>query len=263
MVLKYLYNIVFVFFVMIFSNNLHSQDQLNFSDLNDKFTEANNLYNDSKYEKSIELYYQILDSGFHSAELYYNLGNSFYKLNDIANSILFYEKSIKLNSNDKDAINNLKMVNNAIIDDITKIPEPFIESQLNRISNILSFSVWSHISIILSFLFLVLFVLYFFSKEPNFKRASFTFLFVLFILIGTILKISFHAYEKNYLEKYAIIFSSKIEIKADPNERSENLLTLHLGTKVRIIDNFNNDWVKIKLVNGQEGWIKKNQIKII
>ena len=98
MVLKYLYNIVFVFFVMIFSNNLHSQDQLNFSDLNDKFTEANNLYNDSKYEKSIELYYQILDSGFHSAELYYNLGNSFYKLNDIANSILFYEKSLKLNS---------------------------------------------------------------------------------------------------------------------------------------------------------------------
>ncbi len=263
MVLKYLYNIVFVFFVMIFSNNLHSQDQLNLSDLNDKFTEANNLYNDSKYEKSIELYYQILDSGFHSAELYYNLGNSFYKLNDIANSILFYEKSIKLNSNDKDAINNLKMVNNAIIDDITKIPEPFIESQLNRISNILSFSVWSYISIILSFLFLVLFVLYFFSKEPNFKRASFTFLFVLFILIGTILKISFHAFEKNYLEKNAIIFSSKIEIKADPNERSENLLTLHLGTKVRIIDNFNNDWVKIKLVNGQEGWIKKNQIKII
>ena len=115
MVLKYLYNIVFVFFVMIFSNNLHSQDQLNFSDLNDKFTEANNLYNDSKYEKSIELYYQILDSGFHSAELYYNLGNSFYKLNDIANSILFYEKSIKLNSNDKDAINNLKMVNNATV----------------------------------------------------------------------------------------------------------------------------------------------------
>ena len=66
-----------------------------------------------------------------------------------------------------------------------------------------------------------------------------------------------------YLEKYAIIFSTKIEIKADPNERSENLLTLHLGTKVRIIDNFKDEWVKIKLVNGQEGWIKNNQIKII
>ena len=71
---------------------------------------------------------------------------------------------LKLNSNDKDAINNLKMVNNAIIDDITKIPEPFVESQLNKISNFLSFSAWSYMSIILSFLFLVLFVLYFFQK---------------------------------------------------------------------------------------------------
>ena len=263
MILKYLHNVVFILFVMIFSNNLHSQDQLDFSDLNDKFTEANNLYNESKYEKSIDLYFQILDSGFHSAELYFNLGNSFYKLNDIANSILFYEKSLKLNSNDKDAINNLKMVNNAIIDDITKIPEPFVESQLNKISNVLSFSAWSYMSIILSFLFLVLFVLYFFSKEPNFKRASFTFLFVLFILVGTILKISFHAYEKNHVEQYAIIFSTKTEIKAEPNERSENLLNLHLGTKVKIIDSFNEEWVKIKLVNGQEGWINNKEIKII
>ena len=263
MILKYLHKIVFVLFVMIFSNNLCSQDQLDFSDLNDKFIEANNLYNESKYEKSIELYYQILDSGFHSPELYFNLGNSFYKLNDIANSILFYEKSLKLNSSDKDAINNLKMVNNAIIDDITKIPEPFIESQLNRISNTLSYSMWSYISIVLSFLFLISFIFYYFSKEPNFKRASFTFLFFLFMSILITLKISFHAYDKNYVEKYAIIFSTKIEIKAEPNERSENLLILHLGTKVKIIDSFNDEWLKIKLVNGQEGWINNKEIKTI
>ena len=62
MILKYLHNVVFILFVMILSNNLHSQNQIDFFDLNDKFTEANNLYNESKYEKSIELYYQILDS---------------------------------------------------------------------------------------------------------------------------------------------------------------------------------------------------------
>ena len=62
---------------MIFSNNINSQERSDFSHLNDKFTEANNFYNDSKYEKSIGLYFQILDSGVHSAELYYNIGNSF------------------------------------------------------------------------------------------------------------------------------------------------------------------------------------------
>ena len=93
---RYLFNTAVILIMMIFSNNLNSQENKDFSVFEDKFTEANNLYNNSKYEKSIEIYFQILDSGVHSAELYYNLGNSFYKLNDIANSILFYEKSLKL-----------------------------------------------------------------------------------------------------------------------------------------------------------------------
>lgn len=255
-------NIILILLAM-FSNNLFSEENLNFSVFDDKFTKANNLYNDSKYEKSIEIYFEILDSGVHSSELYYNLGNSFYKLNDIPNSILFYEKSLKLNPTDKDIINNLKMVNNAIIDDITKIPEPFFDNQLNKISNNLSYSNWGLISLIISFLFLLLFIFYFFSKEPIVKRTSFTLLLVLLFLIGITTKISLHAYEKNHLEKYAIIFSSKIEIKSEPNQRSENLLILHMGTKVKIIDSFNDEWVKIKLVNGQEGWINNNEIKII
>ena len=255
-------NIILILLTRL-SNNLLSEENLNFSVFDDKCTKANNRYNASKYEKSIEVYFEILDSGVHSAELYYNLGNSFYKLNDIPNSILFYEKSLKLNPTDKDIINNLKMVNNAIIDDITKIPEPFFDNQLNKISNNLSYSNWGLISLIISFLFLLLFIFYFFSKEPIVKRTSFTLLLVLLFLIGITTKISLHAYEKNHLEKYAIIFSSKIEIKSEPNERSENLLILHMGTKVKIIDSFNDEWVKIKLVNGQEGWINNNQIKII
>jgi len=257
------YKITLSLLMMTFLSNLHSQENIDFSIFDNKFTEANNLYNNSKYEKSTEIYFEILDSGIHSPELYYNLGNSFYKLNDIANSILFYEKSLKLNPNDKDVINNLKMVNNATIDDITKIPEPFIENQLNNISNKLNYSTWGSILIIMSFTFVLLFFLYFFSKIPAVKRASFISLFLLFILIGVTLKISFNAYEKNHLEKYAIIFSNQVEIKAEPNERSENLLILHNGTKVKIIESFNDEWVKIKLVNGQEGWINNYKIKTI
>jgi len=262
MVKKYFYSIIIIL-MMTFSNICHSQQEYNSSILIDKFTEANNFYNNSKYEKSVEIYLEILDSGHHSAELYYNLGNSFYKLNNIANSILYYEKSLKLNPKDKDVTNNLKMVNNGIIDDIVKIPESFINNQLNNLSNYFSYASWGSILIIFSFLFLLVFIIYFFSKDPIVKRASFTSLFILVVLIGITLKISFNAYEKNYIEKYAIIFSTKIEIKSEPNERSENLLTLHSGTKVKIIDSFNEKWVKIKLVNGQEGWINNNEIKII
>ena len=88
-------------------------------------------------------------------------------------------------------------------------------------------------------------------------------MFLLIIIIVIVIKISLISYEKVYLQKYAIVFSTKIEIKSDPNEKSENLFNLHLGTKVEVIENFNDKWAKIKLVNGQEGWIKINEIKII
>ena len=68
--------------------------------------------------------------------------------------------------------------------------------------------------------------------------------------------------EKNYIEKYAIIFAQKIEIKEQPNLRSDNILQLHKGSKVKVIDEFNEEWSKIKLANGQEGWIQNNEIKI-
>ena len=248
---KYLNIIINFLFLAVCSTASFSQSEFQPSVVNEKFLEANNLYNDSKYEQSIQLYLQILDSGAHSSELYFNIGNAYYRINDIANSILYYEKSLKLDSSDNDVINNLNMVKNALIDDIAVVPTSFFDEQLNKISNLLDYSLWGLVLISLSFIFLLLFIIYFFSNKPIIKRTAFT------------AWISINAYEKNHLEKYAIIFSTKIEIKADPNERSENLLTLHLGTKVRIIDNFNDEWLKIKLVNGQEGWIKNNQIKII
>jgi uncharacterized protein YgiM (DUF1202 family) len=69
--------------------------------------------------------------------------------------------------------------------------------------------------------------------------------------------------EKNYIEKYAIIFAQKIEIKEQPNLRSDDILQLYKGSKVKVIDEFNEEWFKIKLENGQEGWIRNNEIKII
>ncbi len=261
MKVKYQYQITISFLCIVFLQNSFGQDiQISQSE---KFQQANDLYNGSQYEKSIQIYFEILDDGFHSAELYYNIANSYYRLNDIPNSILFYEKSLRLNSNDKDAINNLKMVNNAIIDDIENMPESLINTNLNHFSSIFSFSNWGLISILLSFCFLLVFVFYLFSKSPTIKRITFTSMLVLILTIGITTKISFNVFEKNHLDEYGIIFSTKIEVKSEPNNRSDNLLTLHQGTKVKLIDYFNDQWVKIKLVNGQEGWISKNEIKII
>ena len=95
------------------------------------------------------------------------------------------------------------------------------------------------------------------------KRSTFLGLIFLFLIISIVLRLGFNSLGKNYIEKYAIIFAQKIEIKEQPNLRSDNILQLHQGSKVKVIDEFNEEWSKIKLANGQEGWILKNEIKII
>ena len=158
---KYLNTIITFLFLTVCSATCFSQSEFEPSDLNEKFLEANNLYNDSKYEQSIQVYLQILDSGVHSPELYFNIGNAYYRLNDIANSILYYEKSLKLDSSDNEVINNLNMVKNALIDDIAVVPPSFIDEQLNKTSNLLDYSSWGILLILFSFIFLLFFIIYF------------------------------------------------------------------------------------------------------
>ena len=95
------------------------------------------------------------------------------------------------------------------------------------------------------------------------KRSTFLGLIFLFLIISIVLQLGFNSFEKNYIEKYAIIFAQNIEIKEQPNLRCDNIFQLHKGSKVKLIDEFNEEWSKIKLANGQEGWIQNNEIKII
>ena len=253
------------FLILLFFglNSIFSTELIEQTSLKDNFDKANLLYNNAQYVESLENYSEIIDSGYQSAELFYNMGNCYYKINDVANAILYYERSILINPTDEDVRNNLQMVRNSIIDDIDKVPESFFISKLNSTSALYSYNKWGIFCIVLSFVFLVLFIVYYFSKSPIIKRSIFLGLIFLFLVISIVLRLGFNSLEKNYIEKYAIIFAQKIEIKEQPNLRSDNILQLHKGSKVKVIDEFNEEWSKIKLANGQEGWIRNNEIKII
>ena len=228
-------------------NSIFSNESIEQTFLIDSFEKANLLYNNAQYVESLENYNEIIDSGYQSAELFYNMGNCYYKINDIANAILYYERSILINPTDEDVRNNLQMVRNSLIDDIDKVPESFFISKLNSVSALYSYNTWGIFSIVLSFVFLGLFIVYYFSKLPITKRSTFLGLIFLFLIISIVLRLGFNSLEKNYIEKYAIIFAQKIEIKEQPNLRSDNILQLHKGSKVMVIDEFNEEWSKIKL----------------
>ena len=140
-------------FIILFSSILYGQN-------NDFFDKANELYNEGKYYDAIENYNLILDDGKHSQELYYNLGNSYYKLNDIANSIFYFEKGLILNPNNEKIINNLAYAQNMLIDKIEPLPKNQILSFFNDLVNLVSYESWQIIYIFFEYLALIFFLLY-------------------------------------------------------------------------------------------------------
>ena len=219
-------------------------------------------YNIGNYNESIENFLEIIKNGEHSKELYFNLGNCYYKTNDIANSIYFYEKALKLDSNDIDIYNNLAFTQNMLIDKIDELPVNQLSNFFNIISNFFSINHWILIGIISLYLSLALFLLYFFKNDTKSKKKYFTFssIFFCMTIISILTGLTKHENQKSNIE--AIIFDKKIDFRTEPNYRSEVQFNLHEGTKVLIKEELD-EWVLVELTNGSSGWLKLNSIKKI
>ena len=244
---------IILFFTTLFSLNAQtSMEKL--------FEEGNNSYNEGDYKKAVALYQETLMLDQHSAALYFNLGNAFYRLNKVAESIYYFEKAKQLLPNDEDILVNSSFAQNMTIDAIEILPESQLEQFKNRIFNSFIFSTWTIITIVLIWLFALLFLFYIFSKSTRFKRTFF--LSSLFILIFFIVSfaISFSLDQKEKQMDYAILFSNRIDVWSEPNQLGELLFSLHEGTKFQIIDDLA-EWQKIRLANGSEGWVKNAYLR--
>jgi tetratricopeptide (TPR) repeat protein len=226
------------------------------------FEQGNTLYNDGNYIEAIEKYQAILDSGKHSAELYFNLGNAYYKLNNIAPSIYYYEKALQMAPNDTDILNNIAFARNMTIDVVDNIPEIGFSKFVKTFTNMLSFDTWAKISVGLVILFVILFLSYYFSYTSFKKRLAFVGSLSAVILACSALSLAFHKYNLDKNDKPAIVFAKESQIKSEPNLRSTEAFKLHEGTKVQILDTVNN-WKKIKLADGKTGWIVSDDIKAL
>lgn len=227
------------------------------------FNQGNALYNEGKFQEAITAYESILQNDVHSAELYYNLANSYYKLNRIAPSIYYYEKALQISPNDSDIINNLSFAQNMTIDAIDNVPEVGFSKFVKGITNTFHFDTWAILSVSCIMLFVVLFLAYYFAYSTGKKRLSFVSSFVLLLIALITL---FFAFQKQALDKKdnpAIVFSQESDVKAEPNLRSESAFQVHEGTKVQVLENYNNTWTKIKIANGKTGWIATEDIKLL
>lgn len=226
------------------------------------FEQGNALYNDGNYTEAIEKYQAILKQGEHSEALYFNLGNSYYKLNNIASSIYYYEKALQLAPDDKDILNNISFARNMTIDVVDTIPEVGFSKLINNITNMMSFDAWSKMAVGLVIVFVILFLSYYFSYASTKKRIAFVVSLASIVLACTTLSFAYHKYNLEKNDKPAIVFAKESQIKSEPNLRSSEAFKLHEGTKVQILDTVNN-WKKIKLADGKTGWIVSDDIKAL
>ena len=221
---------------------------------NSDFDEANTLYNEGKYVDAIELYSGIIDDGFHSADLYFNIGNSYYKINDTPNSIFYYEKALLLDPDNESVKNNLTYAQNMLIDKIETLPKNQITVLFDSILSTFSYEYWQFFTIFFQLLFTIFFILFVISKTSVFKRKYFTYSSItLFIFIITLI-VSINS-KNNYLDSNpAILYDKEISFRSEPNLRSEEIFKLHEGLKINIKETIN-DWSLIELSNGSEGWV--------
>ena len=226
------------------------------------FEEANALYNDGKFAEAIDKYESILDSDVHSAELYFNLANANYKLNNIAPSVYYYEKALLLNPNDEEIKNNLAYAQNMTIDAIDKVPDVGVSKIIKNFVNTLDSDTWAIVAVIGVFIFVSLFLLYHFSQATSRKRLAFIFSIVsLFIAVLSVV-IAFQKVTLDAKTNPAIVFAQESRVKLDPNKSSEEVFRLHEGTKVQVLETYE-DWNKIQLADNSIGWIQSQDIKLL
>lgn len=224
------------------------------------FESANEAYKESRYDEAIKKYKQILDKGFESPELYYNLGNAHYKQSSVAEAILNYERALKMNPSDEDVMFNLSQVRLLLTDKISTVPEPFYREWANSFKGIFSVDTWARLAVVamgVAFIFALLFL---WAKQAGAKRISFILSGLSFLIAVLMAGVAWRADASKQTE--AIMMAYNSYIKSAPDENSEDLFILHEGTKVVYLEYFEG-WKKIKLSDGMIGWVKGNTIEEI
>ena len=226
------------------------------------FNTATDAYNAGDYNKAIENYLEIIEAGQHSAELYFNLGNSYYKLNQVAPSIYYYEKALLLKPNDAEIKNNLAYAQNMTLDAIEVMPETGLSKIYNDITGFLSFDQWAYVAVVLMILFVLLYIGFYYLKYATQKRFAFiTSIISMFAAIVSIV-FAFLQFSDFKADRPAIVFDNEVKVTSEPNKRSQAVFTLHEGTKLNVLEELK-DYRKIRIADGQTGWLTSESIKLL
>lgn len=214
---------------------------------------ATSSYTKGFYSDAVVYYEKVLSMGFESAEVYYNLGNAYFKLNELAPAIYNYEKALMLKPGDEDILFNLKIANSRITDKIDVVPEFFFQRWWESFYNFFPTDTWAILSLVFLGLFLLALGIFLLSKRISYRKIGLWSAVVLIVFASFSFAFAWKGQQRQSEKRNGIIFEPAVVVKSSPDNASVDLFVLHEGTKVEIQDKLDN-WVKIKIVNGNIGW---------
>ncbi len=243
---------------------LHAQT-VTFADSTTVYTKAmaDSAYATADYATAIHIYERLIATEGEAAPVYYNLGNAYYKSDDIARSILNYERALLLDPSNDDILFNLELARSRAVDKNAVMSELFFVRWFRDFSSILSVDGWAKCGIICFVILILCLTLFIFNKKSKTKKIIF--IFALFSLVCTVLAnvIAADRKEKMQCRENAIVMEPSVTVRSTPSTSGTELFVIHEGKKVRIKDDSMRDWKEIDLEDGNIGWLPASAIEQI
>ncbi|MEA2043634.1 MAG: tetratricopeptide repeat protein [Bacteroidota bacterium] len=224
--------------------------------------EANTHYKNNEFIEAEKVYLQLMNSGISSPELYYNLGNTYYRLQKNTEAIYYYEKALIIAPDDKDIIHNLKHAKLSITERLEEVPKFFLLTFTNKIINSQTADSWALYSLFGFLLMLASILIYLFNKRRKYKVLGFTMAILLLVTTTASFIFSQNRLKTETDNPFGIIFTEAVALRSSPDETATVLIRVSAGHKVKVSE-YSGNWAEIKLSNGQVGWVLKTDVRML
>lgn len=222
------------------------------------FAQANSAYSQKDYKKAQDMYLQLIDAGNHDAYLYYNLGNTYVKLLDYPHAVLYYEKALKINPQDKDIRNNLTYAYQKINSKYPDVAVEYPAATSDKAVSFFSISQWSKGMVIFLWIGVIFFLLYIFLSSQKKRRIAMMLTCSALIVSVFFLVMTFMRIQHDKVIQYVIVEDGEVYSKSDPSYNADNVYALVAGQKLKILDQ-SGDWIKVRNGSGDIAWMTTQQ----
>ena len=253
MLLKDMKKLLFFGILAMMCHNLYAQSTAQMGD---------SAYRMGNYPEAISLYESVLSTGLTSPDLYYNLGNAYYRDDQIGRAILNYHRALRLHPAMHDARENLAIAESHTADRISQLPQLFIIRWVNALTDKVSPSTWRLVLVIIFILLAAAVVMFLIGRTIQVRKTALISIIVTAILWLLVLALAISSSRHFNAHSEAVVLDAAITVKGSPEWQSADKLLLHEGTTVTIIDTLSG-WYKIRIADGTTGWCENQSIERI